>query len=128
LVLAGICGALSGGGRFVTMIANPEFDLEKHDPVDSRKKFGYYFSAAELGNGGLLRFHPGGFEKERELTIEFRRWTRPVLDDIADKVGFISDWHEPFISAEGLQEYGVSFFENYLANPQSKLLRLTKNV
>jgi len=128
LVLAGIHGALSSGGHFVTMIANPEFDLEKHDPGDSKKKFGYYFSAAESGNGGLLRFHPGGFDKERELTIEFRRWTRRVLDNIAGKVGFIFEWHEPFISAEGLKEYGVSFFENFLANPQSKLLRLTKNV
>ena len=40
--------------------------------------------------------------------------------------GSTPGWHDPFISAEGLQTYGVSFFENYLANPQSKLLRLTK--
>ena len=125
-VLRGIHGSLSAGGHFVTMIANPEFDLEKHDPFDSRTKFGYYFSVAEPGNGGLLRFHPGAFEKDRELTIEFRRWERGFLLSIADRVGFTSEWHDPFISAEGLQTYGVSFFENYLANPQSKLLRLTK--
>lgn len=124
--LRGIRAALADGGQFVTMIANPEFDLEKHDPVDSRTKFGYYFSAAEPGNGGLMRFHPGGFEKERELTIEFRRWKRGFLDGIAGDVGFTPEWHEPFISAEGLRQYGAGFFENYLANPQSKLLRLTK--
>lgn len=124
--LRGIHETLNDGGQFVTMIANPEFDLEKHDPADSRTKFGYYFSAAEPGNGGLLRFHPGGFEKERELTIEFRRWERAFLNDIADAVGFTSEWHDPFISAEGLEAYGAGFFENYLANPQSKLLRLTR--
>jgi len=126
--LRGIHDLLADGGSFVTMIANPEFDLGKHDASDSRTKFAYYFSLAEPGNGGLLRFHPGGFEKERELTLEFRRWERAFLDDIAAGVGFASsEWHEPFISAEGLETYGAGFFENYLANPQSKLLRLSKS-
>jgi hypothetical protein len=64
------------------MIANPEFDLAGHDADDSRKKFGYYFSPAEPGNGGLMRFHPGGFEKEHELTIEFRRWERGFIIEL----------------------------------------------
>jgi hypothetical protein len=72
-----------------------------------------------------MRFHPGGFEKERELTVEFRRWERHVIDSIAADVGFTPEWHDPFISAEGLGTYGANFFENYLANPQSKLLCLT---
>ena len=126
-VLRGIHETLSDGGHFVTMIANPEFDLAKHDPSDSKTKFGYYFSAATAGNGGLLRFHPGGFEKERQLTVEFRRWERDFLNGIAADVGLTSEWHDPFISPEGLKEYGADFFENYLANPQSKLLRLTKS-
>ena len=124
--LRGIYDLLSDRGHFVTMIANPEFDLNKHDASDSKTKFGYYFSLAEPGNGGLLRFHPGGFEKERELTVEFWRWERGFINDIAGDVGFTSEWHDPFISAQGLEEHGASFFENYLANPQSKLLRLTK--
>ena len=118
---------LSDEGTFVTMIANPELDLAKHDASDSRTKFAYYFSLAEPGNGGLLRFHPGGFEKERELTLEFRRWERSFIDDIATSVGFTAQWHDPFISAEGLETYGADYFANYLANPQSKLVRLTKN-
>lgn len=126
-VLRKIYTLLGDGGYFVTMIANPEFDLNKHDSSDSKAKFGYYFSLAEPGNGGLMRFHPGGFEKERELIVEFRRWERGFLNEIADAVGFTSEWHDPFISTAGLEKYGASFFENYLANPQSKLLRLTKN-
>ena len=117
---------LGSGGSFVTMIANPEFDLDKHDASDSRTKFGYYFSLAEPGNGGLLRFHPGGFEKERELTLELRRWQRAFINNISAHVGFAAEWHDPFISTEGLETYGATFFENYLANPQSKLLRLTR--
>ena len=119
---------LINGGSIVTMSANPEFDLDKHDASDSKTKFGYYFSLAEPGNGGLLRFHPGGFEKERELTLEFRRWERAFINDIAADVGFTAEWHNPFISIEGLETYSASFFENYLANPQSKLLRLTRTV
>ena len=126
--LRGIYNLLHGDGYFVTMIANPEFDLKKHDASDSKAKFGYYFSMGESGNGGLLRFHPGGFEKERELTLELRRWERDFIDGIAVDVGFTSMWQDPFISAEGLKAYGASFFENYLANPQSKLLRLTKSL
>jgi hypothetical protein len=117
---------LGDSGYFVTMIANPEFDLARHDASDSKAKFGYYFSLAERGNGGLMRFHPGGFETERELTIEFRRWERGFIDAIAARLGFSSEWHEPFISAEGLATHGPDFFGNYLANPQSKLLRLNK--
>ncbi|MGH9321701.1 MAG: class I SAM-dependent methyltransferase [Vicinamibacteria bacterium] len=126
--LRGIYDRLGDHGYFVTMIANPEFNLERHDALDSKRKFGYYFSRAEPGNGGLLRFHPGGFEKERELTVEFRRWERGFIDSIAVDVGFAPEWHDPFISAEGLETYGADFFANYLANPQSKLVRLTKNV
>jgi 2-polyprenyl-3-methyl-5-hydroxy-6-metoxy-1,4-benzoquinol methylase len=124
--LRGVFDLLSGGGIFVTMIANPEFDLSRHDASDSKSKFGYYLSLAEPGNGGLLRFHPGGFEKERELTIEFRRWERSFIDRIAANVGFTTEWHQPFISSEGLRTYGSSFFENYLGNPQSVLLKLTR--
>lgn len=127
-VLRGIHRVLPDGGRFVTMIANPEFDLAGHDPEDSKEKFGYYFSTAEPGNGGLMRFHPGGFSKKREITAEFHRWDRDFLNDIAAKVGFAAEWRNPFISEEGLEEYGAEFFENYLANPQSKLLALTKSV
>lgn len=112
--------------RFVTMIANPEFDLARHDPQDSKRKFGYYFSDAQPGNGGLLRFHPGGFEKERELTFELRRWERGFLDEIARRVGFTPAWRNPFISEEGLAEHGADFFANYVSNPQSKLLELVK--
>jgi ubiquinone/menaquinone biosynthesis C-methylase UbiE len=125
--LRSIYGLLGDRDRFVTMIANPEFDLDKHDASDSKTKFGYYFSLAEPGNGGLMRFHPGGFEKDRELTVEFRRWERHFLDSVAVNVGFTPQWHDPFINAEGLETYGVRFFENYLANPQSKLLCLSKN-
>lgn len=117
---------LEPDGRFVTMIANPEFDLSVHDPEDSRTKFGYYFSEAEARNGGLLRFHPGGFERERELTFDLRRWERGFLNGIARRVGFVPVWSDPFISAEGLEKYGVQFFANYLRSPQSKLLLLTK--
>lgn len=126
-VLRAIHTLLGDGGHFVTMIANPEFDLSKHDSSDSRTKFGYYFSRAEPENGGLLCFHPGGFEKERELSFDLRRWQRHFLNEIAVGVGFSVDWYDPFISAAGLSEYGASYFENYLANPQSKLLRLRKS-
>lgn len=124
-VLRAIRSLLNVGGRFITMIANPEFDLNKHDALDSKAKFGYYFSSAEPDNGGILRFHPGGFEKERELTFELRRWKRECLDRIARETGFEPSWHDPFIRDEGLAEFGLDYFNNYLANPQSKLLELS---
>lgn len=125
-VLGMIRSLLEDGDRFVTMVANPEFDLDLHDPADSKEKFGYYFSAAEPGNGGRLRFHPGGFPEGRELTFELRRWKRGFLDEIAREVGFEPEWRDPFISDEGLREHGPEFFENYLASPQSVLLRLVR--
>lgn len=126
-VLRAIHGLLNDGGHFVTMIANPDFDLNEHDPEDSKTKFGYYFSQAEPGNGGLLRFHPGGFPQGRELTFEFRRWERDFIDGIAADTGFTSEWHDPYINPAGLEKYGAGYFENYLANPQSKLVRLSKS-
>jgi ubiquinone/menaquinone biosynthesis C-methylase UbiE len=125
-VLAAIYNVLGSGSRFITMIANPDFDLTKHDASDSKARFGYYFSRAEPENGGVLTFHPGGFERERELTFELRRWKRAFLDGIARRVGFEPRWHDPFIGEAGLAEFGADYFQNYLANPQSKLLELTK--
>ena len=125
-VLDKVHAALAEDGRFVTMIANPDFELDAHDPEDSRTKFGYYFSLAEPGNGGRMRFHPGGFSGDREITVEFRRWRRAFLDGIAAEVGFDTEWRDPFIDEEGLKKYGPEFFSNYLANPQSKLLSMTK--
>jgi ubiquinone/menaquinone biosynthesis C-methylase UbiE len=126
--LSRIYDLLYDQGYFVTMIANPEFELNKHDATDSKVRFGYYFSLAEPGNGGLMRFHPGGFEKERELTVEFRRWERDFINRIAVDAGFTPEWHDPFISDKGVKTYGADFFANYLANPQSKLVRLMKNI
>ena len=125
-VLRSIYDALDDDGVCATMIVNPEFDLQKHDQEDSRSKFAYYFSAADPQNGGLMRFHPGGFSGDREITVELHRWHREFLDDLAVGAGFAPEWHHPFISDEGLRQYGAGFFENYLANPQSLLLRLTK--
>lgn len=121
-----IHNVLQPGGRFITMIANPEFDLTQHDASDSKTKFGYYFSSAEGNNGGILRFHPGGFEKERELTFELRRWNRDFLDRIARDIGFEPQWYDPFIGDAGVAEFGSDYFENFLANPQSRLLQLSK--
>lgn len=125
-ILARVHSLLKGPGRFVTMVINPEFDLDKHDPEDSRTKFAYYFSKAPAENGATMTFHPGGLEKERELTIKFQRWHREFLNEIAREQGFDPEWRDPFISSEGLEEYGAGFFENYLSNPQSKLLVLSK--
>lgn len=125
-VLGRVHSLLNDSGRFITMIANPEFDLDKHDAEDSKEKFAYYFSAADPANGGILRFHPGGFEKEREITMELRRWHRDFMNEIAKETGLEPEWHDPFISEEGLNEYGADFFANYLPNPQSKLLVLSK--
>ena len=110
----------SNGGSFGTMIANPEFDLDKHDASDSKTKFGYYFSLAESGNGGPSALSSGRIEKERELTLELRRWQCAFINDIAADVGFTAERHDPFISTEGLETYGAAFFEIYLANPQGK--------
>ena len=125
-VLGRVHSLLNESGRFITMIANPEFDMDKHDAEDSKKKFAYYFSAADPANGGILTFHPGGFEKEREITIELRRWHRDFVNEIARETGFEPEWRDPFIRDEGLERFGAGFFENYLPNPQSKLSVLSK--
>jgi hypothetical protein len=106
------------------MIANPEFDLEKHDPLIPRRSL-LLLQWRNL-QWCLPRFHRRIGEGAR--ATEFRRWERGFLNGIASDVGFTSEWHDPFISAEGLEEYGATFFENYLANPQSKLFRLTKSM
>jgi toxoflavin synthase len=47
--LTRISALLGEGGHFITMIANPEFDLEKHDASDSKMKFGIPFHWRNLG-------------------------------------------------------------------------------
>ena len=57
-----------------------------------------------------MRFRPGGFEKERELTVEFRRWKRRFIEDTASRVGFTRRGTRPH-QPDGLQTYGAGFFE-----------------
>ncbi len=123
-VLRNIYGVLEPGSRFVTFGFNPDFRIEYHDATDSEEKFGYWFSRADGQNGGLVRFHPG---RIAGLTFEFYRWHRSCIEDVASAVGFAKcEWRDPFVSQAGLDKYGAGYFENHIANPQGKLLILTR--
>jgi len=116
--LRSICTLVKPGGRFITMMANPTFDLSIHDPQDSKRKFGYYFVRADPENGGEFNFRPGGFD---HIHVTFYRWHMSFIEATCLKVGFHRvEWIEPFVSDEGLAKYGVEYFENHRRNPQAK--------
>jgi toxoflavin synthase len=122
--LRSIYSLLNDGGKFVTFTANPNFDIKKHDPKDSKAKMGYYFTKADPENGGEFNFYPGGFD---HIKLVFYRWHQDFIERVARNVGYTRvEWMEPFVSKEGLAKYGKEYFENHINNPQGKLLILYK--
>jgi 2-polyprenyl-3-methyl-5-hydroxy-6-metoxy-1,4-benzoquinol methylase len=122
--LRSIYSRIREGGKFVTFMANPTFDLGSHDPQDSKTKMGYYFTKADPENGGEFNFHPGGFD---HINLVFYRWHQNFMEELARKTGYSKvEWMEPFVSEEGLAKYGEEYFENHITNPQGKLLILYK--
>jgi ubiquinone/menaquinone biosynthesis C-methylase UbiE len=122
--LRSIYTLIKDGGKFVTLMANPEFDLSKHDPQDSKTKMGYYFTKADPQNGGEFNFYPGGFD---HIKLVFYRWHQSFIEKLAEKIGYSTvDWMEPFVSEAGLAKYGKEYFANHINNPQAKLLILRK--
>ena len=112
------------GGKFVTFMANPNFDLNKHDPHDSKTKMGYYFTKADPENGGEFNFYPGGFD---HIKVVFYRWHQSFIEQVAKRVGYPRvKWMQPYVSAEGLARHGEEYFQNHISNPQGILLVLYK--
>lgn len=119
-----IYSLINDGGKFVTFMANPTFDINRHDPKDSKTKMAYYFTKADPENGGEFHFYPGGFD---HIKLVFYRWHQSFLEELTKKIGYSAiEWMEPFVSKEGLEKYGEAYFENHINNPQGKLLVLYK--
>jgi ubiquinone/menaquinone biosynthesis C-methylase UbiE len=117
----GISQNLKPGGRFVTVVANPEFN----PAGPNYAKYGFTFSqrvnAPEGSSVALV------FLLEPPVMIHYKYWKRATYEGALAEAGFrtiVWDRLEPSPEAEA--QFGRAFWEDYLRNPQARLIHCEK--
>ncbi len=117
----GISQNLKPGGRFVTVVANPEFN----PAGPHHAKYGFMLNqrvdAPEGSTAALV------FLVEPPVMIHYKCWTRATYEGALAAAGFRTIVWEPLQpSPEAEAQYGREFWEDCLRNPQSHLLHCEK--
>lgn len=117
----GIYQNLKPGGRFVTVVANPEFN----PAGPNYAKYGFTFSqrvdAPEGSSVALV------FLVEPPVMIHYKYWRRATYEGALAEAGFRTIvWERLEPSPEAEAQFGREFWEDYLRNPQSHLIHCEK--
>jgi SAM-dependent methyltransferase len=117
----GIAQNLKPGGRFVTMVANPEFD----PAGPHHAKYGFMINQrvdAQEGSTAALVFLV-----EPPVMIHYKYWTRATYEGALAAAGFRTIvWERLRPSPEAETQFGREFWEDYLRNPQAHLIHCEK--
>jgi SAM-dependent methyltransferase len=117
----GIAQNLKPGGRFVTVVANPEFN----PAGPNYAKYGFTFSQrvdAKEGSSVALVFLV-----EPPVMIHYQYWTRATYEGALAEAGFRTIvWERLQPSPEAETQFGREFWEDYLRNPQAHLIHCEK--
>ena len=117
----GIYQNLKPSGRFVTVVANPEFNPA--GPYHA--KYGFTLSqrvdAKEGSTGALVVLI------EPPVMIHYKYWTRATYEGALAEAGFQTIvWESLWPSPEADAQFGREFWEDYLRNPQARIIHCEK--
>ena len=114
---------LKPGGRFVTVNNNPD---DPPSNFETGRKYGYskwIHGRLEEGSPVHWSFHlPEG-------TVEVTNYymSTLTLERALHEVGLTQiHWHKPQVSPEGIQRWGESYWQDFLANPPITFFECTK--
>jgi ubiquinone/menaquinone biosynthesis C-methylase UbiE len=125
--LAAMCQAitkqLKPGGRLVALTINPHLVIDQLPPIEK-------YQSGVTARGPL---HEGAPIDITMLTasgpihICDYYWSQGTYEDVLQQAGFGTiSWHAMRVSAEGLQTYGRTYWQDYLNNPQIVVLEAQK--
>jgi len=117
----GIYQNLKPGGRFVTVVANPEFK----PAGPHHAKYGFMINervdAPEGSTAALV------FLVEPPVMIHYRVWTRTTYEHALAEAGFRTIvWERLQPTPEAMAQFGSEFWEDYLRNPHADLVHCEK--
>ena len=119
----GIAQNLRSGQRFVMYQLNPDFAREP----DYYLKYGIDLDeTTDPADGDALTFAViiNG-NKSPNLTVHY--WSRPVLETALEAAGFAQiEWIRPQVSQTGIDQYGQSFWQDYLDHPHCMVVSCVK--
>jgi len=117
----GIAQNLKPGGRFVTVVANPEFN----SAGPHHAKYGFMINqrvgAPEGSTAALV------FLVEPPVMIHYKSWTRATYEGALAAAGFRTIvWERLQPSPDAEAQFGREFWEDCLRNPQAHLIHCEK--
>jgi ubiquinone/menaquinone biosynthesis C-methylase UbiE len=114
---AAIRAHLVPGGRFLTIISNPDF----RDDKPNLTKYGLTMRLASPrveGRTTVVEVHT-----QPPFSVHFPYWPRGAYEEALGAVGFRDlQWHRMQLSPEGEAETGRAFWEEMLDNPPGLIL------
>jgi SAM-dependent methyltransferase len=122
-----IANNLKPEGRLVALTLYPDGITEKH--CTAAEKYDIYLDVEDypLRDGAPLKVtlnYPG---QKNNIPLLTYYWSRETYEKVLKKVGFRKiEWHPLFVAAEGIKEYGESYWQDYLANPHLIVLECHK--
>jgi ubiquinone/menaquinone biosynthesis C-methylase UbiE len=113
-----IAANLKPGGRFVSINNNPELPAEFYAQPKS-EKYGVVTSInAPLQEGSSINLKlkiPGTSD---QVSIDIYYFSRATYEWAFQSVGFKEiRWHQPIVSPEGVQEFGLEFWQDFIDYP-----------
>lgn len=107
---------LKPGGRFVSINNNPEVSVYSYDLLE---KYGVNASLnppLEDGTSITLTLAiPGGDDK---ISFNIYHFSKATYEWALRSVGFNEiRWHRPIVSPDGVQEFGLDFWQDYIDCP-----------
>ena len=117
----GIYQNLKPGGRFVTVVANPEFNPAGPHHAKYGFMINQHVDAKEGSTAALV------FLVEPPVMIHYTYWTRATYEGALAEAGFQTIvWESLQPSPEADAQFGREFWEDYLRNPPSHLIHCEK--
>jgi hypothetical protein len=117
----GIYQNLKSGGRFITIVANPEFN----PAGPNYAKYGFTYSQrVDAPEGSAVALV---FLVDPPVMVHYKHWTRATYEDALAETGFRTIvWEQLQPSPEADRQFGREFWEDYLRNPQARLIHCEK--
>jgi SAM-dependent methyltransferase len=119
----GIAKNLRSGQRCVMYQLNPDFARE----TDYYLKYGLdIHETGDVVDGDAITFAVMiNGSKSPNLTVHY--WSKPVLETALEAAGLAQiEWIRPQVSQAGIDAYGQSFWQDYLAHPHCMVVSCVK--
>ncbi len=115
-MIKSIYNHLKDNGKFCAIVPHPN--------IQTMEEFEYERRVTSLNNKNI--FEDGDVLKceikkdDKYIEFNFYYWSKETFNELLQKVGFKNiQWIEPFVSKEGIDQFGKEYWDKFLKKPSS---------